>query len=130
MFGALDDKRDRDRVASVCPDHAGGDVLAEPVATAHVSGASLLGDGYAAPLRPRAAPGALHGGVAALARFHSALLLELVAGHLARAGDRPEDALALLAPLGYHAARIAGAALTPVEVFAGDGDYLFALALR
>ena len=66
----------------------------------------------------------LLGGRAALARFRPVLMLELVAGHLARAGNRAEEAWEILTPLGY-AARNLSAGETPVQGFAGDSDYLF-----
>lgn len=65
----------------------------------------------------------LRGAAATLARWRPALLLEVVEGTLARAGERPETLWALLAPLGYRACRLDGSA--PVAAFAGDGDYLF-----
>lgn len=65
----------------------------------------------------------LRGGKATLARFRPALLLEIVASSLARAGDTPDTIWSLLAPLGYAAERLPDGA--PVEGFAGDADYLF-----
>ena len=59
-----------------------------------------------------------------LTRFRPALLLELSAEHLARAGNRPDEAFALLLPLGYRAYRLPETERA-VERFAGDGDYLF-----
>ncbi|HUN52059.1 MAG TPA: FkbM family methyltransferase [Candidatus Sulfotelmatobacter sp.] len=66
----------------------------------------------------------LEGARQSLARFRPVLMLELVAAHLARAGDRPEDAVALLQSLGYRAYRFddLGRAL---DGFIGGGDYLF-----
>ena len=45
----------------------------------------------------------LAGGKAAIARFRPALLLEVQAAHLARAGDTPRAVWDFLAPLGYRA---------------------------
>lgn len=68
----------------------------------------------------------LLGGRASLARFHPALMLELVADHLARADNRPAEVWDILTPLGYRGFRIEGAGeLRPVDGFAGDADYLF-----
>jgi FkbM family methyltransferase len=47
--------------------------------------------------------GLLRGGEETLRRFHPILVIELVSEHLARAGDRVEDAFAFLAGLGYTA---------------------------
>ena len=65
----------------------------------------------------------LAGASVALDKYRPTLMLEVVAAHLARAGDEPADLWRLLAPLGYAAYRLP--ALDPVEAFAGDGDYLF-----
>ncbi len=64
----------------------------------------------------------LAGAGASLARFRPALMLELHGARLARAGDRPQDAWEILAPLGYAAQRLDGG---PVAGFSGDADYLF-----
>jgi FkbM family methyltransferase len=66
----------------------------------------------------------LAGARESLARFHPALLLELTEHHLARAGNRPEEAFAILLPLGYRAYRLPDSEHA-VERFAGAGDYLF-----
>jgi FkbM family methyltransferase len=68
----------------------------------------------------------LRGGLRALARFHPTLLLEINRPFLARAGSAPEEAWAMLGPMGYRAEsmRLDGTC-TPVDGFAGDGDYLF-----
>jgi hypothetical protein len=67
----------------------------------------------------------LRGGEATLRRFRPVLVLELLSQHLARAGDRVEDAFAFLAGLGYTAFE-----LTPKNEMvraAGvrDGEYWF-----
>jgi FkbM family methyltransferase len=59
-----------------------------------------------------------------LARFRPVLLVELVEVHLARAGNRAQQAWEILAPLGYRARKL-GAAELAVDGFAGDADYLF-----
>jgi FkbM family methyltransferase len=67
----------------------------------------------------------LRGGEATLRRFRPALLLELLSPHLARAGDRIDDAFALLARLGYTAFELTpGYQLVPA---AGprDGEFWF-----
>ena len=66
----------------------------------------------------------LEGARDSLARFHPVLMLELVAEHLARAGDRPEHAVALLRSLGYRAFRFDDLDRA-LDGFVGDGDYLF-----
>src|SRR4029077_8595826 len=45
----------------------------------------------------------LHGGADTLRRFRPRLMLELAADHLARAGDRLDDAFVFLDELGYAA---------------------------
>ena len=65
----------------------------------------------------------LRGGVGTLARFHPALYLEVDGDLLARAGESPGEIWRILTPLGYRA-RIAPG-FTPVEAYAGKGDYLF-----
>ncbi|MGE0256238.1 MAG: FkbM family methyltransferase [Alphaproteobacteria bacterium] len=69
----------------------------------------------------------LAGGRDTLARFRPALLLELVGASLARAGDRPGDAWALLSPLGYRARKLVDEQPRAdwLDEFAGDADYLF-----
>lgn len=68
----------------------------------------------------------LKGARRTLERFRPPLMAEIVAAHLARAEDKPDDAWALLAPLGYRAARIeADGSTSPVDGFTGDADYLF-----
>lgn len=71
----------------------------------------------------------LRGARETLARFRPALLLELVANHLTRAGDEPRALFSSLQALGYCAARIEGDPASPLlathDMFAGDGDYLF-----
>ena len=66
----------------------------------------------------------LLGARASLARLRPVVLVELVAAHLARAGDRAEAAWEILAPLGYRAHKL-GPGESPVEGFTGDADYLF-----
>jgi FkbM family methyltransferase len=48
----------------------------------------------------------LAGGAATVARVRPALLLEVQAAHLARAGDSPANLWQLFASLGYHAERV------------------------
>lgn len=67
----------------------------------------------------------LRGGATTLRRFRPVLVLELLSQHLARAGDRVEDAFAFLSGLGYRAF-----ALTPGnELIAvqepGNGEFWF-----
>jgi FkbM family methyltransferase len=67
----------------------------------------------------------LRGGEATLRRFRPVLVLELLSQHLARSGDRVEDAFSFLARLGYTAF-----ALTPKNEFVhaadvSDGEYWF-----
>jgi FkbM family methyltransferase len=67
----------------------------------------------------------LRGGEATLRRFRPVLVLELLSQHLARAGDRVDDAFSFLAGLGYRAFE-----LTPQNELvhaAGprDGEYWF-----
>lgn len=68
---------------------------------------------------------ALRGGAATLARYRPAILAEVVAGHLARAGDTPQALFDFLAGIGYRAARLDGSHVIEVDGFSGDGDYLF-----
>lgn len=68
----------------------------------------------------------LAGARASLARFRPALLLELDAARLARAGDAPGPILANLVGLGYRAQRLfPDGALEPVETIDAPGDFLF-----
>jgi hypothetical protein len=67
----------------------------------------------------------LHGGQDALRRFRPRLMLELAEDHLARAGDRLDDAFAFLGELGYAAFELsAGGGLVPVTT-RHDGDFWF-----
>jgi FkbM family methyltransferase len=70
----------------------------------------------------------LRGGEATLRRFRPVLVLELLSQHLARAGDRVEDAFTFLTGLGYTAF-----ALTPENEMVRapgptDGEYWFVAA--
>ena len=68
----------------------------------------------------------LRGGVRTLERFRPPMLLEIDSGFLTRAGSAPQDAWNLLRPLGYRASRVhPDGTTTPVDGFAGGGDYLF-----
>ena len=67
----------------------------------------------------------LHGGADTLRRFRPRLMLELVEDHLARAGDRLDDAFAFLEKLGYAAFELVpGGELVPVAA-RRDGDFWF-----
>jgi Methyltransferase FkbM domain len=67
----------------------------------------------------------LHGGQDALRRFRPRLMLELAEDHLARAGDRLDDAFAFLGELGYAAFELWPAGgLVPVTT-RHDGDFWF-----
>lgn len=67
----------------------------------------------------------LHGGRDSLRRFRPRLMLELAEEHLARAGDRLDDAFAFLDELGYAAFELApGEELVPVKT-RRDGDFWF-----
>ncbi len=67
----------------------------------------------------------LHGSADTLRRFRPRLLLELTRDHLARAGDRLDDAFAFLEELGYAAFELApGGELVPVTT-RHDGDFWF-----
>jgi len=67
----------------------------------------------------------LHGGQDSLRRFRPHLMLELAAEHLARAGDRLDDAFAFLEELGYAAFVLAaGGEMVPVTT-RHDGDFWF-----
>jgi FkbM family methyltransferase len=67
----------------------------------------------------------LHGGADTLRRFCPRLMLELTSDHLARAGDRLDDAFAFLGELGYAAFELGpGGELVPVTG-TRDGDFWF-----
>ena len=67
----------------------------------------------------------LHGDQDSLRRFRPHLMLELATGHLARAGDRLDDAFAFLEELGYAAFVLAaGGEMVPVTT-RHDGDFWF-----
>jgi FkbM family methyltransferase len=66
----------------------------------------------------------LRGGRTALRRFRPALYMEVIEASLQRAGASAEEIWAMLGELGYQALRAPD--FTPVEGFAGPGDYLFA----
>ena len=67
----------------------------------------------------------LRGGERTLRRFRPRLLIELSGEHLARAGDRLDDAFAFLAGLNYAAFELApGGDLCPVAA-PHDGDFWF-----
>jgi FkbM family methyltransferase len=67
----------------------------------------------------------LHGSVDTLRRFRPRLMLELTEQHLARAGDRLDDAFAFLDGLDYAALEFApGRGLIPVATH-HDGDFWF-----
>jgi len=66
----------------------------------------------------------LRGARATLERLRPRLMLELSAGHLARAGDRSEDVFDFLASYRYRAFSMAGGRLVRASVLS-DGDYCF-----
>jgi FkbM family methyltransferase len=67
----------------------------------------------------------LRGGEASLRRFRPVLVVELLGQHLARAGDRVDDAFAFLGGLGYTAfALTADNALVPLDA-PRDGEFWF-----
>jgi FkbM family methyltransferase len=67
----------------------------------------------------------LHGGRETLRRFRPRLMLELAEEHLARAGDRLDDAFGFLKERGYAAFELAlGGELVPVTT-RHDGDFWF-----
>jgi FkbM family methyltransferase len=67
----------------------------------------------------------LHGGADTLRRFRPCLMLELTSDHLARAGDRLDDAFVFLDELGYAAHEfVPGGELIPVTT-PHDGDFWF-----
>ncbi len=71
----------------------------------------------------------IRGARATIAAHRPAIVLELVANHLARAGSEPAEVWAVLGEFGFAASRWeADNTLTPVDSFAGDGDYLFRVA--
>ena len=68
----------------------------------------------------------LGGARRSLQRFHPALMIELVEGHLARAGSTAGEVWDLLRGLGYEGRRIAPDGTLAAEAGAqGDSDYLF-----
>jgi FkbM family methyltransferase len=68
----------------------------------------------------------LRGGLATIARWRPALLLELNAAHLQRAGSGPGEAWDMLGALQYRAHKLAAdGSLAAAPNFAGDGDYFF-----
>jgi FkbM family methyltransferase len=67
----------------------------------------------------------LQGAEHSLRRFRPCLLIELSDHHLARAGDRRDDLLALLAKLGYGAFALAPDGVLVPTVAAADGDFWF-----
>lgn len=67
----------------------------------------------------------LRGAVATLRRFHPVLLIELSQAHLARAGDRLDDAFGFIGRLGYAGFELAPSGeLIPVAT-PHDGDFWF-----
>ena len=70
----------------------------------------------------------LAGAAGAIARFRPALILEVLATHLARAGDTPADIWRFFATQSYRARRVDAEggriSLGPVAA-AGDGDFLW-----
>jgi FkbM family methyltransferase len=67
----------------------------------------------------------LQGALDTLRRFRPRLMLELTSDHLARGGDRLDDAFAFLGELGYAAFELApGEGLVPVTT-RRDGDFWF-----
>lgn len=67
----------------------------------------------------------LYGGKNTLQRFRPHLMIELASEHLARAGDRLDDAFAFLTTLGYQAFEFEpGRELVPV-ITPHDGDFWF-----
>ena len=70
-------------------------------------------------------PVQVHGSADTLRRFRPCLMLELTEEHLARAGDRLDDAFAFLNGLDYAALEFApGRGLIPVATH-HDGDFWF-----
>ena len=67
----------------------------------------------------------LRGGVQTLRRFRPVLMLELLGEHLARAGDRLDDAFAFLAALGYAAFELTPAGELVAIAAPHDGDIWF-----
>jgi FkbM family methyltransferase len=70
----------------------------------------------------------LAGGADTIARFRPALLIEVVAEHLARAGDSAESVWAFFAALHYRAARVdltGGRLALRAAERAADGDFLW-----
>lgn len=68
----------------------------------------------------------LDGAAHSLARFRPALLIELDATRLVRAGDTPQTCVARLEGLGYRGERLtASGGLAPIGDIAAAGDFLF-----
>ena len=68
----------------------------------------------------------LKGGIHTLERFRPPMFLEVCKTFLERAGSTPEDLWNLLSPMGYRASSVLpDGTVTPVDGYAGDGDYLF-----
>jgi FkbM family methyltransferase len=68
----------------------------------------------------------LRGGCAAIGRFRPAIMLEVMASSLARAGETPEGIWEMLGAMGYVARRLSDG--RAVSGFAGDYDYVFTAA--
>ena len=67
----------------------------------------------------------LEGGAHSLRRFRPHLLLELTGDHLARAGDRLDDAFAFLDELGYGAFELSSSGKLVPPSTRHDGDFWF-----
>lgn len=67
----------------------------------------------------------LAGAAQTIARFKPALLIELNADHLARAGDAAQAVFAGVLAHGYRGAILEAGAPRPAPAYAGPGDYLF-----
>lgn len=65
----------------------------------------------------------LRGGMYTLAAHRPVMFIEVVDSSLSRAGSSPKEIFDRLTPLGYRSLYAPG--FTPVDGFAGDGDYLF-----
>ena len=65
----------------------------------------------------------LKGGMKTIGRFKPVLMLELVANSLARAGNAPNEAWEMLAPLGYGAELLLDGSSAPH--YSRPADYLF-----
>lgn len=72
----------------------------------------------------------LRGAEESLRRFRPTLLIELAAAHLARAGDRLDDAFAFLAGLGYAAFELSPDGKLLPTATPHDGDFWFVSAER